>query len=372
MARKKLRTFCWNAALVSASLFVHVCLAAAQPSNPFRVGLILPLSGAAADYGTAIRNCIELAKEDNPELFRNIAFQFEDVGYDSKTAVTALNKLIDADAVNLSVTWGVQFCKALAPIAESRKAPLVGICLDPTIAANKNYILRFKNTTDEIMRGQAEYLHAHGVKRIGVLLAEHPYLEESFQALQRSLQPGQTLAILDRLPNNQMDLRTNIAKIMKRKAEFDSIGVFLFVGQISAFYRQARDLSFDIPTFGTDFFESVSEIQAGHGTMNGAVFTSIRIKDDFVARYRTRFHNESQLAFGAPAYEFAVTVAALFHERGGAVTAEEIMKSFSTVEPHEGDAAGPYQFVNDPGAGRYFRFPVVVKKISGEKFEIIR
>jgi branched-chain amino acid transport system substrate-binding protein len=235
----------------------------------FKVGAVLPLTGAAADYGIAIKNCIELARKDNPELFTNIEFIYEDAAYDPKTAVSAYRSLTDGQQVDLTVTWGVSFCKALAPIAEARKSPMVGLCLDPAIGSGRRYVLRFMNTTDEVMRVQAQYLFERGVRRIGLLLAEHPYLEELREALQRNLIAGQTMVLIDQLPNKEMDLRTNILKLMKGEKQFDSLGVFLFAGQIASFYKQARDMGFDTQTFGTNFFESLSEVHASSGSMNG-------------------------------------------------------------------------------------------------------
>ena len=42
------------------------------PNSGFKIGMILPLTGAAADYGKSIERCVDLAKEDNPENFTNI------------------------------------------------------------------------------------------------------------------------------------------------------------------------------------------------------------------------------------------------------------------------------------------------------------
>ena len=72
------------------SIFLFVCFiqcfrasyVLAEPSNIFQVGLVLPLTGPAADYGVAIKNCIDLAIKDRPELFTNIKFNYEDAAYD--------------------------------------------------------------------------------------------------------------------------------------------------------------------------------------------------------------------------------------------------------------------------------------------------
>jgi hypothetical protein len=97
------------------------CSHESSAQEKFKVGAVLPLTGAAADYGIAIKNCIELARKDNPELFTNIEFIYEDAAYDPKTAVSAYRSLTDGQQVDLTVTWGVSFCKALAPIACPQK-----------------------------------------------------------------------------------------------------------------------------------------------------------------------------------------------------------------------------------------------------------
>ncbi len=337
----------------------------------FKIGLVLPLTGTAADYGIAIQNSINLAIKDRPELFTNITWVYEDATFDTKTAVTALNQMVDYQKVDLVVTWGVAFCQALSPIAESKKIPLIGICLDPNVARDKQFVIRFKNKMDEIMQVQSKYLSDQGKNRIGVLLAEHPYLEEVNSALERNLHPGQTLEVIDRLPNGEADFRTRLIKITKNQSKFDVIGVFLFVGQISTFYRQAKNYNFSLPTFGTDLFESLSEIKASQGMMEGVHFASINIKPKFIDYYKSIYKNESQLAFGAPAYELALTIGELFNQANPKPMGREIIKSFSKVTSREGVASGPYKYVNDSEAGQYFQFPVVMKQIRGDRFEVV-
>jgi len=342
----------------------------ASADAPFNIGVVVPLTGPTADYGIAIQNSINLAVKDRPELFADIKFNYEDAQGNPSNAVSAFNKLLAANQMKISLTWGVAFCKALAPIAEGRKVPLVGLCLDPTAASNRRYVLRFKNTTDEIMATQAKYLLKNGVKKIGLIQSEHPYFEELTEALQRNLLEGQTLTIIDQVPTTQLDLRPSILKIKNKLSDYDSVGVFLWIGQVANFYRQLKELSINLPTFGSDLFESISEIKAANGLMDGIPFSGIEIRPEFIKRYKAIYHSESQLAFGAPAYEFAITVGELFGKNSANLSAEEIVNKFSLVSPRPGVAAGPYKYINDSKVGQYFQFPIVIKKIKGDAFEI--
>jgi hypothetical protein len=60
------------ALVLSLTSIVVIGIAGAQEllaQEKFKVGAVLPLTGGAADYGIAIKNCIELARKDNPNLY---------------------------------------------------------------------------------------------------------------------------------------------------------------------------------------------------------------------------------------------------------------------------------------------------------------
>ena len=64
-----------------------------------KIGVILPLSGSMATLGGAIRNGIELARSERPELFGRIKFIYEDDQYDIKQSIAAYRKLRDLDNI---------------------------------------------------------------------------------------------------------------------------------------------------------------------------------------------------------------------------------------------------------------------------------
>ena len=56
-------------------------------SEEFNFGIIVPLTGDLAQYGTAIKNGFELAKTESPKKLEKIRFIYEDSRYDGKAAV---------------------------------------------------------------------------------------------------------------------------------------------------------------------------------------------------------------------------------------------------------------------------------------------
>ena len=342
--------------------------AAAEPKPPFKIGMIVSLSGKTAEYGQSIQNCVQLARAARPDLFTNLEFIFEDAIYDTKLAVSAFQKLRTVNRANLVMVWGISFCQAIAPLAEAAQFPVVSLCIDRDSGRGRKYVFRFMNYFDEYTQAVADYLNAQGWKNLGVVLTDNPYLQGMFEGLQRSLHPGQKVEQIDLYQSDQTDMRATITKL--RRSRYDAVGVFLAAGQIAAFYRQARELNLKLPTFGTNFFESQSEIDASQGAMDGAVFSFNAIQPDFVKLYDAKYQSNSQLAFGALAHEFALLAGELFNGRPD-LTPLEIMEALQRIKGRPGVAAGPYSFVEKPEVGKYFQFPIAIKKIQNGRIVLL-
>jgi ABC-type branched-subunit amino acid transport system substrate-binding protein len=251
-------------------------------------------------------------------------------------------------------------------MAASRRVLYAAECVDPTVAVKRPYTFRLLNYADEYMEKQVEYLRKKNLKKIALLLTDNGYLHTMTEGLKRVLPPDFSLTLIDNLPATTMDLRTSISKI--RSGNYDVVAVFLSVGQIAAFYRQARELHLEKPTFGTNWFESVNEIKNAHGAMDGAVLANNAIKPDFVERYSKQFGIATALNFGAPAYEFAMIVGEAVSTHSSHLTADEFLKQLSTLGTRPGVAIGPYTFLDHPKVGKYFKLPIVNKTIKGEVF----
>ena len=69
--------------MLRTARFVVICAvllvsAVAQAESTAKVGLVLPLTGAIAEYGIATRNGIELARTERGDLFKSVQFAYED------------------------------------------------------------------------------------------------------------------------------------------------------------------------------------------------------------------------------------------------------------------------------------------------------
>lgn len=347
-------------------LFIHfslfICTSAF--AEPFKIGVILPFTGPAAANGIAMQNSIELAQKDNPNNFTNIKFIYEDAAYDAKQALSAFIKLKDKDAVNLFYIWGISFCKPIAPLAESSKVPVVGQCIEQTSYMNNKYLLRFMNSTDEYSKLLLSYIRDKHWKNMGIVLTEHAYIEGMFEALQKNSLPDEKFSIVDRYPTGPADMSTTVTKL--KHSNFDSIGVFLTPGQIGQFYKLLSQQRITKPSFGTNYFENHDDIKLSNHGMAGAVYVHNKVEPSFIERYQNLYGNQSELAFGAMAYEFASLSGELFNDNGPILSADQIMKKLMETKVREGKATGQYKFIQTSDGDRHFSFPMAVKQIQDD------
>lgn len=350
--------------------FPAILSAEVSKGRTIRVGFILPMTGPAADFGVAMKNAIQLALEDTRGTPITIEPIIDDAQYEVKNAVNSLASLWNVSKVDIVVVWGLGQCRAVAPVAEKQKIPLIAICLAPEVAASRPHVLRFQSSSDEYMKATTDWLKAAGARRIGVLLSENGYTEEMFAALERQIHSDQSISIVDRVPAVGQDFYSQVMKI--RSARFDAFGLFLAVAQAGTFAKQMSLADKQPIVFGTNVIRSESEIVNAGGKLEGALVSDIRIQQSFVDRYVRNFKSEAQLGFAALAYEIVrlisnQTASVRDNEPLGQVVFDRIVSSGvqrSTV-------VGDYSIKSSPKEGNYAQFDLGMMRVKGLGFEFV-
>ena len=329
-----------------------------------KVGLILPLSGVLAEYGDAAKNGIELARKENPELFSNLTFVYEDSQWDPKLAVSAFQKLKATPGVFVIYNWGNPTTAAIAPLAEAYKMPLIGMAIDSKIVQGLNYVIRSTNPPDIFARKLSEYFKLQGYHKIGVVLTDISYTRGMYEALAREIAPDQTIEIVSSHSLGDADFKSTIPRI--RQAKYDAVGVFLGTGQVSLFYRQLKQQGLQhIPTFGTDFFESTTEIKDAEGAMEGAVYPHLDSSKDFAEKYLAQNHNDYQLAYAGNAFDVAMLIGRLFNQPSDRdASPEAVMQALKSPQASGFGVGGPYKYMQTPEGDSYFQFPAALKMVK--------
>lgn len=347
-----------------------LALAIAAPSRAeeeplFKVGMILSSTGPWAEFGEAQAHALDLAREMFPSRFSRIRFIVEDCHYSGRDAVAAFNRLRDVDKVNLVFVWGVEPALAVAPIAESTKTPLVVSAVVTSVAQGKKYVIRSINPAEHHSVAIMEYLRTLGYKRIGLVKSQVSFFDVLTDGLRQNLRPNESLEIIDDVLPMEMDFRTTVAKA-KRKS-FDVIGVLISPSQSLNLFKELRAQRVTVPIFGVSPLQSRSLIQQAGGAMEGVLFVHNDVSPEFEDLYVKRFGNDIQIPWAANAFDFSLLIGELFNTLDKTPSAERILTLLSSARMQNG-AGGPFTFVDSPSHGKYFEYPIVVKKISGGDF----
>jgi len=289
---------------------------------------------------------------------------YEDNQYEAAQAVTAFNKLVTSSNVNLIYNWGEGPLYGIAPLAEARQLPVLALSLDPIPAMGKKYIMRVNNEAEQYAQTLLGYFREKGYKRIAIIQTEDPFLNTMIEGLRKNLRADESVEVLFTFLPDQNDFHTIITKL--KTSKFDTLGIYLFTGQVSSFYRQAGDMHLKVPTFGTDFFESRSEIRDAKGFMDGAVYPNIFVPQKFQELYSKKFGNDIQIAYAYNAYGTFQHVGAL---RSELEASKDGAQMISILAQNDRSAEHRFTFRDTPAGGRFYQYEIVVKQI--EKDHII-
>lgn len=362
-----MRSRIYSLKLTLTILLLSSSFARADDYN-FQIGVSIPLSGAFAEFGVAVKNGFTLAREEDPRAFQSITITFEDDRYDPKTTVSNFSKFVEINQVDLVFVWGNEPALGIVPLAERKRVPTVVVAQHPKAAAGYRYVIRFINPAQDYAKAILEYLRAKQLKKIGAIKAEISFFNILLDELKLNLLPDESLVEVETVLPQEVDFRSAIGKLKKR--DFDILGVYLVPPQVGPFYRQAAAQAFHPQTFGTTIFESETVIRDALGLMSGAVYSHITADDSFRDRYRKRFNDDSELGYAANAFDFANLMAKLFGDLSSRPHSEAVLSAISGVTDGVG-ASGPYRASFQPRYGKFFSFPVVVKKVDGGRISVL-
>ena len=329
----------------------------AQAETTAKVGVVLPLTGALTEYGVASRNGIELARKERPELFEKVQFVYEDSEFDMKRAISAFRKL-QTEGVALTYVWGTNPSSAVVPLADAVRAPLIAYTTEPLAGEGREFVIRFCSHEGQQAKAILDYMRSKGFKKIGIVKTELVFFNGVLRDLRPMLHSDESISVHEVAPN-ESDFRSVITKLKSEKV--DGLVVLLVSGQISNFYRQAEQLRFKVATVGTDFFDSLTEVEQAGGAMEGAVFPAHYVDKGFAKKYRDTYGNDLQLAIAAIAYDFALKTGRVFSDDSFPNSGEAVLRHFQAL-----DTKTPFatEFVYDPSV-HGFDFRLILRKVSG-------
>jgi len=363
---------------IKASFLVSVILSAlslayaedsASVRQSFNVGVIIPLTGELAEYGTAIRNGFELASSKSQHKFSNIRFIYEDSRYDGKTAVSALQKLHSMNSVDLYYLWGVSPTEAMLPIAAAERLPVIAETTVKEATVGKELVIRAARTGERIAGALAQELVARKFKSVSIISAEIPFYEDILKHLEIFLVVnGISIISKKEILPSETDFKSFLLKQSAAKAE--AYGVFLLPAQFPIFFKQAEQMNIKINAFSGDILDSETIVQSCPDNINNTFFTQVGVTPQFRDRYKSTFGDENHVGSAAQSFDLGEVIGELFNDNSKKLSPTEVIEKFSQMPEHHG-VTGTFHYTVTPEAGKELRMPVSMRIIRNKQIETI-
>ncbi len=312
------------AAAMAMTAFAPVSVFAEEET--FKIGGIGPMTGAAATYGAAVENGIQLAVDEiNAEGGINgtkIEFKMEDDEHDAEKSVNAYNTLKD---------WGMQML-----VGTVTSAPCIAVEAE---AANDNmFLLTPSATAIDSIAGEnafrvcfsdpaqgtksAQYIGEHKLaSKVAVIYdGSDPYssgIYESFQA-EAENQGLEVVAAEAFTADSKTDFKVQLQKAKDGGAELVFLPVYY--QEAALILQQAKDLDFAPKFFGCDGLDGLLSVENFDTSLAEGVMLLTPFAADaedektqkFVSAYKEAFDNQIPIQFAADAYDavYAIKLAA--------------------------------------------------------------
>jgi branched-chain amino acid transport system substrate-binding protein len=347
---------------LALSLFLPPSYINADTAKP-TIGVVAPLSGQLATYGKAIRNGIDLARANHPELINAVDFHFEDDQHDPKRSLTAYRNIASQTQPGALMVFGFFFPTVMGREIATKKIPLINLSFFAKPAIGNPYIIRSMNHTGQYARALADFLAKENQSEYPFIRAQYEFylrLSEDTDARLREIKPGTKLSLMAEVLPNEQDFR---AIILKLKASTPKrVGLFLFPGQLPSFMRQARESNLNFEIFGSPACETAATIDGARQLIEGCVYPDNDVASDFRESYRSRYGDETQLTFAGAAYDMSLLLGDYFRRHPGS-SSKDVLAALEAVQGRSG-VLGSFTFKDDPAFGKYYSYPIVTKRIS--------
>ena len=143
-----------------------------------RIGVVLPLTGGGAFWGTNSRDAIELAVEDMNKNGVDVTAAYNDDHCDPKTAVSVFHQLTEVEKVKFILG---PICSsavlAIAPLAERTKTLVLTPCAEAAdISQAGDYIFRLWSSNGKQAHTLARYaIDVMNIKKMAILAIQNDY-----------------------------------------------------------------------------------------------------------------------------------------------------------------------------------------------------
>jgi branched-chain amino acid transport system substrate-binding protein len=277
-----------------------------QKQGTIKIGLITPLSGDLANYGIGTKNAAQMALDEINQKNEKFELIVEDSPCNANSAITAVNKLINIDKVD--VLMGPMCSSellAISPIANSDKIVVISSSTtSPDITGAGDYV--FRNVASDDLRAKvfARYIfNDKSIKEIAIIYENDDAgvgYKEAFVKEYEKL--GGKISIAEVYDKGASDLRTQLTKI--KAVNSSSILMLSYPSETGIILKQSKELGIESNFFeGFEIMMDPQVAQIAGDAVNGVVYIQSASTDN---QLNEKFKKDYKAKYGAEPPYYAV------------------------------------------------------------------
>ena len=318
-----------------------------------KIGVVAYLSGGGAAYGEAIRQGLELAREEiNAQGKTKIDLVFEDSKGEKNEAINAANKLIHKDNVVAIIgptLSGEMF--AVGPITNQAGVPVMGTSTTAEgVTDIGDYV--FRNALPESLAipfAVKKAKEKFGLKKVVIMYSNNnDWAVSGFKTFEKSLKDNglETISV-ETFADKDTDFSAQLTKIATLKP--DAIMVASLYQEAALILKKARELGINVPIVGNNGFNSPQLIKSAGKAADGSIMASPWFpgKEDanvkkFVASFKEKFKKEPD-QFAAQSYDALKIMVSALEKSGSNTDRKKLRDSLATIKDFPG-VTGKFAF----------------------------
>jgi branched-chain amino acid transport system substrate-binding protein len=265
-------------------------------AEKIKIGVSVPLTGAAAAYGEDIKNALLFANKH----LANSAYELiiEDDHCLDKEAVAVAHKLVDVNQVKYLLGFGCSgTVLAAAPVYNQAKAVLIASGTGaPKITNAGDYVFRTKPSliiaADLLAKNMAEKF-----KKVGIITEETAFAQGLTDAVVKDAAELKFETVNENFISKTEDFRAILLKLKGAGVEA------LFINpqgepEMITIFKQFQQLNWKIPVYGVFLPGSASFLQAFGKEADGLIYADLPFNEDMLNAKGLELWKEFEKEYG--------------------------------------------------------------------------
>lgn len=311
-----------------------------------QIGVISYLTGGGAAYGEAIKQGLDMAKDElNAKNKIKINLLYEDSRGDKTEAINAANKLVNKDKVVAIIgptLSGEMF--AVGPIVNQAGVPIMGTSTTSEgITEIGEYV--FRNALPEslaIPSAVKQVTEKYNLKTVALMYSNNnDFAVSGYKTFEQAVKDnGLQILATETFADKDTDYSAQLTKIASLKP--DAVMVSSLYQEASLIMKKARELGINVPFVGGNGFNSPQLMKIAGAAAEGAHVASpwFPAKDDehvkkFVAAYQAKY-NKVPDQFAAQAYDALYIMSAALDNADTATDRKKLRDSLAGIKDFKG------------------------------------